>query len=91
MSRISLKKKDKLYRLRYLQNELKFLKYKLLSINKLYTIPLRKKKGSTVYIHNRCLLNNCSKAVFSKYKLNRISLREEILRGNILGVKKASW
>lgn len=41
--------------------------------------------------HNRCLITGCSKAVYRKFKVSRIMLRELALAGRIPGMKKASW
>jgi len=41
--------------------------------------------------HNRCLLTGRSKAVYRKFKVSRIMLRELALAGKIPGMKKASW
>lgn len=95
MSRIVLKKKDIKYRKNFSKNEIKVLKIKVLkrsNYHKLISTYFKNLgKSSIIKVRNRCLLNNCSKAVFKDYKLNRISLREQILMGNMLGMKKASW
>ena len=96
MTRQSLYKKDKLYRKNFLKKELNNFKYKLIknifisdrSIY-IYSNLNLKNKSYILKIRNRCLFNNCSKSVLSKYKLNRITLREQILKGNIIGVSKA--
>ncbi len=41
--------------------------------------------------HNRCLITGRSKAVYRKFKVSRIMLRELALAGRIPGMKKASW
>lgn len=41
--------------------------------------------------HNRCQITGRSKAVYRKFKLSRIMLRELALAGQIPGMKKASW
>ena len=41
--------------------------------------------------HNRCQLTGRSKAVYRKFKVSRIMLRELALAGKIPGLKKASW
>ena len=41
--------------------------------------------------HNRCALTGRSKAVYRKFKICRIQLRELALQGKIPGLKKASW
>lgn len=42
-------------------------------------------------IKNRCVLSNRSRAVYRKFKLSRIFLKEYSLQGLIVGMKKASW
>lgn len=42
-------------------------------------------------IKNRCVLSNRSRAVYRKFKLSRIFLKNYALQGLIMGVKKASW
>ncbi len=39
----------------------------------------------------RCLLTGRSKAVYRKFGLSRIALRELALRGDLPGVTKSSW
>jgi small subunit ribosomal protein S14 len=41
--------------------------------------------------HNRCQITGRSKAVYRKFKVSRIMLRELALAGRIPGLKKASW
>ena len=41
--------------------------------------------------HNRCQITGRSKAVYRKFKISRIMLRELALAGKIPGLKKASW
>jgi ribosomal protein S14 len=41
-------------------------------------------------IKNRCVISNRSRAVYKKFKLSRIFLKNYSLQGLIVGVKKAS-
>jgi small subunit ribosomal protein S14 len=41
--------------------------------------------------HSRCQLTGRSKAVYRKFKVSRIMLRELALAGKIPGLRKASW
>ena len=41
--------------------------------------------------HSRCQLTGRSKAVYRKFKVSRIMLRELAAAGKIPGLKKASW
>lgn len=47
--------------------------------------------ASPTRLHNRCMLTGRSKAVYRKFKVCRIQLRELALQGKIPGLKKASW
>jgi small subunit ribosomal protein S14 len=47
--------------------------------------------SSPTRLHNRCELTGRSKAVYRKFKICRIQLRELALQGKIPGLKKASW
>lgn len=47
--------------------------------------------ASPTRLHNRCMLTGRSKAVYRKFKICRIQLRELALAGKIPGLKKASW
>ena len=40
---------------------------------------------------NRCQLTGRPHGVFRKFKLSRIMLREAAMRGDVPGLKKASW
>ena len=50
----------------------------------------RKAKYST-RIHNRCQLCGRSKAYYRKFRICRLCFRSLALKGEIPGVKKASW
>lgn len=51
----------------------------------------RIKSKELVQIRNRCLLSGKSRSVSRTYKLSRISLRDVISKGLIIGVRKRSW
>jgi small subunit ribosomal protein S14 len=40
---------------------------------------------------NRCALTGRSRGVYSKFKLGRNKLREATMRGDVPGLRKASW
>jgi small subunit ribosomal protein S14 len=40
---------------------------------------------------NRCQITGRPHAVYRKFKLSRIMLREAAMRGDVPGLKKASW
>ena len=42
-------------------------------------------------LRNRCQITGRPHGVYRKFKLSRIKLREEGMKGNIPGLKKASW
>jgi small subunit ribosomal protein S14 len=42
-------------------------------------------------LRNRCQITGRPPGVYRKFKLSRIKLREEGMKGNVQGLKKASW
>jgi small subunit ribosomal protein S14 len=40
---------------------------------------------------NRCRITGRSRGVYQKFGLSRIKLREAMMRGEVPGLKKASW
>jgi len=42
-------------------------------------------------LRNRCQMTGRPHGVYRKFKLSRIKLREEGMKGNVPGLKKASW
>jgi len=42
-------------------------------------------------LQRRCQMTGRPHAVYRKFKLSRIKLREEGMKGNVPGLKKASW
>ena len=58
------------------------------AVMKLAKMP---RNGSAVRIHNRCELTGRPRAVYRKFKLCRIKLRELASAGQIPGVVKSSW
>lgn len=55
---------------------------------KLQKLP---RDSSKSRLRKRCQLTGRPHGVFSKFKLSRIKIREEGMKGNIPGLKKASW
>lgn len=49
------------------------------------------RNSSKVRIHNRCIQTGRGKAIYSKFKLSRISFRELALKGMLPGILKSSW
>jgi small subunit ribosomal protein S14 len=54
----------------------------------LQSIP---KNASPVRLHNRCKITGRPKGYMRQFGLSRIQFREMASRGQIPGVKKASW
>jgi small subunit ribosomal protein S14 len=42
-------------------------------------------------LRNRCQITGRPHGVYRKFRLSRIKLREEGMKGNVPGLKKASW
>ena len=42
-------------------------------------------------LNTRCWLTNRSKSTYKKLLLSRLSFRRLALKGNLIGIKKASW
>ena len=98
----SLYYKDQKFRYLFLKTELKYLYFQFLKyfflryFKKLYFKKFQKKFIIKVgklrsRINNRCLITNRSKAVFRKFHLSRIMLRQYILNWYFSGIKKASF
>ncbi len=49
------------------------------------------RNGSSVRLHNRCLLTGRPKGYMRRFGINRVMFREMALAGKIPGVTKASW
>jgi small subunit ribosomal protein S14 len=47
--------------------------------------------ASPTRVRNLCALTGRSRAVYKKFKISRIMLRELALQGKIPGMRKASW
>ena len=47
--------------------------------------------ASPTRVRNLCALSGRSRAVYRKFKLSRIKLRELALQGKVPGMRKASW
>lgn len=97
----SLKFKDKKLRAHYKKNELFFLWHKVMFFdpNLKYcqkSLLVKKsifklKKYSLVKIKNRCNITNRGLAIYSKFGLSRIALRNFSSLGILNGIQKASW
>ena len=49
------------------------------------------RNSSKVRLHTRCTQTGRSKAIYSKFRLSRITFRELASKGLLPGVVKASW
>lgn len=61
---------------------------KLEAVEKLQKLP---RDSSATRIRNRCRLTGRPRAYYRKFELSRVALRELGNRGEIAGLKKASW
>jgi small subunit ribosomal protein S14 len=55
---------------------------------KLASLP---RNGAKIRVQNRCELTGRPRAVYRKFKLSRLALRELASHGHIPGMVKASW
>jgi small subunit ribosomal protein S14 len=55
---------------------------------KLQSLP---RDGSASRMRNRCAITGRSRGVYSKFGLGRQKLREATMRGDVPGLRKASW
>lgn len=49
------------------------------------------RNSSPVRIRNRCVLTGRAGSVYRRFRLSRMSLREEGNRGRLMGVYRGSW
>lgn len=49
------------------------------------------KNSSPVRLHNRCMISGRPRGYYRKFGISRLVFREMALRGEIPGLKKASW
>lgn len=61
---------------------------RLLAQEKLQKLP---RNASPARLQRRCRITGRPHAVYRKFGLSRIKLRELAMRGEVPGVKKASW
>ena len=79
------------------KNELRFISYKIIIYNRRLPLKLRESCGvKRVYHYNnltrhRCIINNRSRAVYSKFNLSRIPIKTNAFSGFINGYMKSSW
>lgn len=61
---------------------------RMVAQTKLQKLP---RDSSPVRQRNRCALTGRSRGVYSKFSLGRHKLREATMRGDVPGLRKASW
>ncbi len=61
---------------------------KMEAVTKLQKLP---RDSSPARQRNRCALTGRSRGVYSKFGLGRNKLREATMRGDVPGLRKASW
>lgn len=66
----------------------KTLEERFAASNKLASLP---RSSSATRIHNRCAMTGRPRAYYRKFKLCRIIFRDLASKGEIPGVRKASW
>lgn len=91
---------DFLKRQRFLKRELKIIEYKSIfhdltlpkkvRVKALHNLALLK-QSSQFKIKNRCIITSRGKAVYTKFGISRILIRNLGHSGSIIGLKKASW
>jgi small subunit ribosomal protein S14 len=54
-------------------------------------LQLLPKNSSKVRLHNRCMFTGRARGYHRKFGISRLVLREMALKGEIPGLKKASW
>ena len=58
------------------------------AVRKLQSLP---RDGSASRLRNRCAITGRSRGVYRKFGLGRNKLREATMRGDVPGLRKASW
>ena len=58
------------------------------AVRKLQSLP---RDGSASRQRNRCAITGRSRGVYRKFGLGRTKLREATMRGDVPGLRKASW
>ncbi|PZO07713.1 MAG: 30S ribosomal protein S14 [Lysobacteraceae bacterium] len=61
---------------------------KMAAVDKLQKLP---RDSSPSRVTNRCALTGRSRGVYAKFGLGRNKLREATMRGDVPGLRKASW
>lgn len=89
MARKSLIARDQ--KRRKLYEKYKAKREKLKSEGKYDELQKLPKNASPVRLSNRCMFTGRSRGFHRKFGVSRLVLREMALRGEIPGLKKASW
>jgi small subunit ribosomal protein S14 len=61
---------------------------KMDAVTKLQKLP---RDSSAARVRNRCEMTGRARGVYSKFGLGRNKLREATMRGDVPGLRKASW
>ena len=61
---------------------------RIAAVEKLQKLP---RDSSPCRLRNRCALTGRSRGVYQKFGLGRNKLREATMRGDVPGLRKASW
>lgn len=95
LNKYAVKHKQKLFNFSHLEN------YALLNKSILYNKRLSLKLRSFFFtqnlqynvttLRNRCIVNNRSRAVYSKLNISRIPMKTNVLGGHINGFFRSSW
>lgn len=57
----------------------------------MFELQTLSRNGSKVRVLNRCLVSGRPKAVYRKFRVSRLVLRELAHQGMVPGMRKASW
>jgi ribosomal protein S14 len=87
--------KDIAVRTSYKKTELHKIELNLIYRLKEKNVLFRLEKSQPFIFHtkivNRCIISNRKKCIHRKFRISRIMLRNSIVNGLVLGVKKASF
>lgn len=87
--------KDMRNRMCYKKTEISKIELNLISRlrekNFLFKLEKNRTFNNTTKIVNRCILSNRKNCIHKKFRLSRIMLRNTVINGLIVGLKKASF
>ena len=82
---------ERMKRLQKTVNKYRELRRKLKDAGDYAALQKLPRDASPTRVRSMCALTGRSRAVYRKFKLSRIMLRELALQGKIPGMRKASW